>query len=140
MLWDNEPGIGRGARRAEQVAAFIGTLATRLVLLPPKDPEPKGIVERRNGWFETSFMSGRTFTSPEDFNDQVTGWLVRANGRRVRTVGAAPVDRLGADLAGMLPLPLPLPPVPLHLGWHSRIRLTPATTPWTCRRSGAWST
>ena len=42
LLWDNEPGIGRGARRADGVAAFMGTLATRLVLLPPKDPESKG--------------------------------------------------------------------------------------------------
>lgn len=119
LFWDNEPGIGRGARRAEGVAAFMGTLATGLVLLPPKDPESKGIVERRNGWFETSFMPGRTFTSPEDFNTQFTDWLATANARQVRTVKAAPVDRLAVDRAAMLPLP----PVPLHLGWRNRIRL-----------------
>lgn len=119
LLWDNEPGIGRGTRRAEGVAAFMGTLATRLVLLPPNDPESKGIVERRNHWFETSFLPGRTFTSPEDFNAQFTGWLATANTRTVRTIKAAPVDRLEADLAAMLPLP----PVPLHLGWRNRIRL-----------------
>lgn len=119
LFWDNEPGIGRGSRRAEGVAAFMGTLATRLVLLPPKDPESKGIVERRNGWFETSFMPGRVFTSPADFNTQFTDWLATANTRKVRTIGAAPVDRLTADRAGMLPLP----PVPLHLGWRNRIRL-----------------
>src|SRR4051794_10704672 len=56
LIWDNEPGIGRRQRRAEGVAAFAGTLATGLVLLPPRDPESKGIVERRNGWFETSFI------------------------------------------------------------------------------------
>lgn len=49
LIWDNEPGIGRGQRRAEGVEQFLGTLATRLVLLPPRDPESKGIVERRNG-------------------------------------------------------------------------------------------
>lgn len=49
LIWDNEPGIGRGQRRAEGVAAFMGMLATRLVLLPPRDPESEGIVERRNG-------------------------------------------------------------------------------------------
>jgi len=38
----------------------MGTLATKLVLLPPNDPESKGVVERRSGWFETSFMPGRT--------------------------------------------------------------------------------
>jgi hypothetical protein len=119
LFWDNEPGIGRGARRAEGVAAFMGTLATTLVLLPPKDPESKGIVERRNGWFETSFMPGRTFASPEDFNAQFTDWLATANARQVRTVKAAPVDRLAVDRAAMLPLP----PAPLHLGWRNRIRL-----------------
>lgn len=119
LIWDNEPGIGRGQRAAEGVAAFMGTLAARLVLLPPKDPETKGIVERRNGWFETSFMPGRSFASPADFNGQFTGWLVKANARVVRTVGAAPVDRLEADKAAMLALP----PAVLHLGWRNRVRL-----------------
>jgi hypothetical protein len=119
LIWDNEPGIGRGQRRADGVAAFMGTLATRLVLLAPKDPESKGVVERRNGWFETSFMPGRSFTSPADFNGQFTDWLTTANTRVVRTVRAAPMSRLEADRAAMLPLP----PVPLHLGWRNRIRL-----------------
>ena len=79
LIWDNEPGIGRGQRRAEGVGSFMGTLATTLVLLPPRDPESKGIVERRNGWFETSFMPGRAFTCPADFNTQFSGWLTRAN-------------------------------------------------------------
>ena len=119
LIWDNEPGIGRGHCRAEGVAAFMGTLATKLVLLAPRDPESKGLVERRNGWFETSFMPGRTFTSPADFNAQFADWLVLANARVVRTIKAAPVDRLDADRAGMLALP----PIPLHLGWRNMIRL-----------------
>jgi hypothetical protein len=119
LIWDNEPGIGRGQRRAEGVEQFMGTLAAKLVLLPPRDPESKGIVERRNGWFETSFMPGRTFTSPGDFNTQFSDWLVKANTRVVRTLGASPGDRLQADLAAMLLLP----PIPLHLGWRNRIRL-----------------
>ncbi|WP_433017878.1 hypothetical protein [Kribbella sp. CA-294648] len=73
LIWDNEPGIGRGHRRAEGVASFMGTLATTPVLFPPNDPESKGVVvERRDGWFETSFMPGRRFDSPTDFNDQFT--------------------------------------------------------------------
>ena len=97
----------------------MGTLATRLVLLPPGDPESKGVVERRNGWFETSFMPGRTFTSPADFNAQFSDWLGRANTRVVRTIKAAPADLMDADRAAMLPLP----PIPLHLGWRNKIRL-----------------
>jgi len=119
LIWDNETGIGRGQRRAEGVAAFMGTLATKLVLLPPNDPESKGLVERRNGWFETSFMPGRRFTSPADFNAQFTDWLTRANARVVRTIKASPTDRLDTDRAAMLPLP----PIPLHLGWRNKIRL-----------------
>jgi hypothetical protein len=119
LIWDNESGIGRGQRRAEGVAAFMGTLATKLVLLPPNDPESKGLLERRNGWFETSFMPGRSFRSPADFNTQFGDWLVKANGRVVRTIKAAPVDRVEADRAAMLPLP----PIPLYLGWRNKIRL-----------------
>ena len=119
LIWDHEPGIGRGQRRAEGVASFMGTLATTLVLLPPNDPESKGLVERRNGWFETSFMPGRRFTSPADFNAQFTDWLARANARVVRTIKAAPVDLIDADRAAMLALP----PIPLHLGWRNKIRL-----------------
>jgi hypothetical protein len=119
LIWDNEAGIGRGQRRADGVTAFMGTLATRLVLLPPKDPESKGVVERRNGWFETSFMPGRAFASPADFNDQFTDWLTKANARVVRTIKAAPTDLIDADRAAMLPLP----PIPLHLGWRNKIRL-----------------
>jgi hypothetical protein len=119
LIWDNEPGIGRGQRRAEGVASFMGTLATKLVLLPPRDPESKGIVERRNGWFETAFMPGRRFTSPADFNAQFSEWLGKANARVVRTIKAAPVELIEADRAAMLALP----PIPLHLGWANTIRL-----------------
>jgi transposase len=119
LIWDNEPGIGRGRRHAEGVAAFTGTLATTLVRLPPRDPESKGIVERRNQFLETSFMPGRDFASPADFNTQLASWLTLANARVVRTVRARPVDLLDADKAAMLPLP----PVAPQAGWHNRVRL-----------------
>jgi hypothetical protein len=120
LIWDNEPGIGRGGRLAVGVPAFTGTLATKIVQLPPNDPESKGIVERRNRFFETSFMPGRTFASPADFNAQFSAWLQIANARTVRTIKARPVDLIEADRAKMLPLP----PVPLHLGWRERVRLS----------------
>ncbi|MFZ0529432.1 MAG: IS21 family transposase [Propionicimonas sp.] len=119
LMWDNEKGIGRGPHRSQGVPAFMGTLATRLVLLPPRDPESKGVVERRNGWFETSFMPGRDFDSPADFNHQFADWLATANQRVVRTTQAKPVDRLEKDRAAMLALP-PVPPV---VGWRKQVRL-----------------
>lgn len=119
LIWDNETGIGRRRRPAEGVGAFMGTLATKLVLLPPRDPESKGIVERRNGWFESSFMPGRSFVSPHDFNEQFASWLALKNQRVVRTTRSAPTSRLPADLAAMRALP----PHPLALGWHQHVRL-----------------
>lgn len=86
LIWDNERGVGRGPHRAEGVPAFMGTLATKLVLLRPRDPESKGIVERRNGWFEKSSMPGRSFASPADFNDQLDDWLIGANQHVVEPV------------------------------------------------------
>ncbi len=119
LIWDNERGIGRGPHRAEGVPAFMGTLATKLVLLRPRDPESKGIVERKNGWFEKSFMPGRSFASPADFNDQFTEWLATANQRVVRTTGAKPITLLETDRTAMLALP-PVPPI---VGWRKQVRL-----------------
>ncbi len=119
LIWDNESGIGRGKRHADGVAAFTGTLATTLQRLKPCDPESKGLVERRNGFFETSFMPGRVFASPADFGAQFNDWLTIANARVVRTIKTRPVDRLDADKAAMLPLP----PVAPAVGWVNRIRL-----------------
>ena len=119
LIWDNESGIGRGKRHAEGVGAFTGTLATTLVRLKPYDPESKGLVERRNGFFETSFMPGRDFSSPADFDAQFGDWLAKANARVVRTIKARPVDLLDADRAAMLPLP----PVAPAVGWVNRVRL-----------------
>jgi hypothetical protein len=88
----------------------MGTLGSRLVQLKPYDPESKGMVERANRYLETSFLPGRTFTSPQDFNDQLQLWLPTANSRRVRVLDGRPVDFLDADRAQMLTLP-PVPPV-----------------------------
>ena len=119
LLWDNESGIGRRNRLAHGVGEFCGTLATRMHQLKAHDPESKGIVERRNGFFETSFMPGRSFDSPADFNAQFTDWLEGANRRVVRTIRARPIDLVDADRAAMLALP----PVPPRVGWFNQIRL-----------------
>ena len=119
LIWDNEAGIGRRNAFAHGVAAFSGTLATRIVQLKPFDPESKGIVERANQYLETSFLPGRSFLSPADFNEQLRSWLPRANGRTVRRLGGRPTELVAADRAAMLALP---PVVPL-VGFAARVRL-----------------
>lgn len=119
LVWDNEAGIGRGGKLAVGVAAFTGMLATKIVQLRPYDPESKGIVERANGYLETSFLPGRTFCSPADFNTQLVDWLARANTRTVRALQARPVDLIDEDRAAMNPLP----PVPPAVGFTTKTRL-----------------
>jgi transposase len=110
LWWDNEAGIGRRGRLTDPVTALMGTLGSRLVQLKPYDPESKGMVERANRYLETSFLPGRSFTSPQDFNDQLRLWLPTANSRRVRVLDGRPVDFLAADRTQMLALP-PVTPV-----------------------------
>jgi transposase len=91
----------------------------KVVILKPADPEAKGLLERVHDHLERSFLPGRTFSGPADFNAQLAGWLQLVNRRRRRVLGCAPSDRIGADRAAMLPLP-PLPPV---TGWRYSTRL-----------------
>ena len=119
LLWDRESAIGGTGRVSTPAAAFAGTLATQIKLAPPRDPEFKGMVERNNGFLETSFLPGRTFVSPADFNVQLADWLARANTRTVRSIQGRPVDLLEVDYRAMLALPPVAPPI----GLNHRIRL-----------------
>jgi len=119
LVWDNEPGIGQHHRLTVGARSFAGTLGTRIHQVPPRDPESKGVIERANGFFETSFMPGRTFTCPADYNAQLAGWLPRANARLLRRTGQPPAVRVSADVAAMSGLP----PVPPAVGMCVRVRL-----------------
>lgn len=120
LLWDRESAIGGTGKVSVPAAAFAGTLATRFRLAPPRDPEYKGMVERNNGYLETSFLPGRTFASPADFNHQLSEWLdATANARTVRSIQARPADLLAADLAAMITLPAAAPAT----GLAYRVRL-----------------
>jgi hypothetical protein len=119
LVWDREAAIGGNGRLTDAAASFAGTLATRIRLAPPRGPEAKGIVERANGYLETSFLPGRTFGSPEDFNTQLSGWLPKANQREVRAIKARPVELWEQDTRAMLALP----PVTPAVGLTRRVRL-----------------
>lgn len=120
LLWDNESGIGQRGRLADGVAGFCGVLGTRLIQARPYDPETKGVVERANGYLGTSFLPGREFTSPADFNAQLDTWLTAvANRRRHATTCAIPAHALAADRTAMAELP----PVAPTIGTTTTTRL-----------------
>jgi transposase len=123
LVWDGEGAIGRWrAGKPELTAecqAFRGTLGTRVVICKPADPEAKGLIERCHDYLERSFLPGRVFTCPADFNAQLHDWLATANTRHHRALGCRPADRIDADRAAMLALP-PVAPV---TGWRHSARL-----------------
>jgi transposase len=123
LVWDGEGAIGRWRSGKPELTAgcqaFRGTLGVKVVICKPADPEAKGLLERAHDYLERSFLPGRQFTGPADFNAQLGGWLTVANSRPKRVLGCAPADRVTADRAAMLALP-PVPPV---TGWRSSARL-----------------
>jgi transposase len=123
MVWDGESAVGRwrGGRSelTRDCQAFRGTLGAKVIICRPGDPEAKGLVERAHDYLETSFLPGRSFASPADFNAQLQAWLEPVNHRHRRVLGCAPTDRIVADKAAMLALP----PVAPATGWRASTRL-----------------
>jgi transposase len=123
LVWDGEGAVGRWRARQPALTAacqgFRGVLGAKVLICKPADPEAKGIIERLHDYLERSFLPGRSFTSPTDFNTQLQAWLGMANQRRKRSLGCAPAERIAADRAAMLTLP----PVPPATGWEMSLRL-----------------
>ena len=78
-------------------------------LVGPADPEAKGLVERANGYLETSFLPGRSFEDVADFNRQLAVWLKRANQRIHGTTRVRPAEAIFEDRGAMMACPPVLP-------------------------------
>jgi transposase len=82
----------------EPLARFAGHFGFGVHFRPAGDPEGKGVVERLHGYMETSFVPGRRFSDPRDFQVKLDRWFDEvANIRFHRTIRCRPVDRLGED-------------------------------------------
>jgi transposase len=124
LVWDNEAAVGSWRagkpKLTEDFEAFRGMLGLRVIQCKPRDPEAKGLVERGNGYLETSFLPGRGFDGPDDFNHQLQIWMEeKANQRLHRGLGCRPIERWSSDRAAMAALP----PVEPALGWRVDVRL-----------------
>jgi transposase len=66
-----EGAVGRWRARQPELTgacqAFRGTLAAKVLICKPGDPEAKGLVERFHDYLERAFLPGRVFACP-DFN------------------------------------------------------------------------
>lgn len=112
LVWDREGALHAGdGRPTEAYAALCGRLRVGWHFCGPNDPQAKGVVERLQGYIETSFEPARRFANEFDFADQLDGWFdTRANLRTHRALRCRPADRLPEDLGAMSPLPREQPP------------------------------
>jgi transposase len=123
-VYDGEPAISvrRGKRLiyTHDYLRMKGTLGMGSIVLAKGHPERKGVVERANGYLETSFMPGRVFADRDDFNTQLGDWLeTKANVRVHSGLRCRPSERIEEDLAAMMVLPPLLP----DMDWHHDLRL-----------------
>jgi transposase len=99
-----------GGRPTDSFACFCGQLGVSPWILEQGDCQAKGVVERLQGFAETSFEPGRTFANELDFQDQLDRWFSeRANVRLHRSLRARPVDRFESERRRMRALPEPGP-------------------------------
>jgi transposase len=123
LVWDGEGAIGRWrsgrSELTKECQAFRGTLGAKVLVCRPADPEAKGMIERAHDYLERSFLPGRDFGSPAEFNAQLDAWLAVVNTRPRRALGCAPTERITADLQAMVALP----PVAPATGWRASSRL-----------------
>ncbi len=113
LVWDGEGALhAGGGRPTDPLAAFCGQLGVGWRFLEARDPQSKGVVERLQGYLETSFEPGRSFAGELDYQAQLDRWFgERANVRFHRTLRCRPLDRLSEELTVMRPLPGRLPDV-----------------------------
>jgi hypothetical protein len=89
---------------------LCGQLAVGWRILERRDCEAKGVIERLQGFIETSFEPGRSFANELDFQEQLDRWFdERANVRLHRTLRERPVDRLARERESLRALPDPGP-------------------------------
>lgn len=121
LVFDNDASIvatrehGR-ARLHPEVAALLGALHARPVVLPPRRPTSKGAVERTIGYLETSFLPLRTFTSLDDLQAQHDTWASgTAFPRHLRRTGTTVAVGWAVEQGHLARLSAPLPDTALHL-------------------------
>jgi hypothetical protein len=87
-------GPGPQRRRPRMTRGRPGRWARRWWSASPPTPKPKGLIERCPDYLERSFLPGRDFASPADFNAQLGQWLAVVNTRRRRWAVPRPTGSL----------------------------------------------
>jgi O-antigen/teichoic acid export membrane protein len=123
LTWDRDGAFGCSQDGKADVTGddhdFCRSLGTRLVTGEPSDAKTRGLIERAQAYLEHAFLAGRNFSSPPDFNAQLSRWLEAANTRRRQHPNLSPIELINTDRRAMLPLPS----APPATGWHLSMKV-----------------
>jgi O-antigen/teichoic acid export membrane protein len=118
MTWDADspvcPSESGQISLSAECADFFDALGAKLIIGRSPGPQTRSLIEQAQAHMERSFLPGRAFTSPEDFNTQLRTWLKIRNTWQRRPPELSPAELIDIDKRAMLPLP----PVPPPSGWH----------------------
>ena len=114
LVWDREGSLhAGGGKPTGEFAAFCGSVGVGWHFCEAADPQAKGVVERLQGYIESSFEPARIFANQLDFQIQLDNWFEsKANTRKHRGLRAAPAERLAEEKKSMRALPETLFPDP----------------------------
>jgi hypothetical protein len=100
----DRPALGEEVRFNRAFLDFCEHYGALPVACPPYWPRAKGKVEAGVKYVKTSFLTGRTFTTLEDLNQQLDAWLDRVANVRVHgTTGERPIDRYANEVHALRP-------------------------------------
>jgi O-antigen/teichoic acid export membrane protein len=113
LTWDNDVAICQWrAGKMEftnECREFCYVLGVNIIIGGSADTKTRGLIEQAHVELERSFLPGRSFASPMDFNAQLRDWLDTANTHRRQPPNRSPIDLISADRQAMLSLPLAPP-------------------------------
>jgi hypothetical protein len=123
MTWDNDAAISRWEagriRLSDECADFFAALGAKVIIGRPADPWARGLIEGAQAYLERSFLPGRTFSSPANFNVQLRDWLHMSNTRQRKPSELPPAELIDLDKRAMLRLP----PIPPPSRWHLSVKV-----------------
>ena len=119
IAWSSQRAVGRRlpsgmTQLTKECTEFAAALGAKLIIGGTAGQLTRDLLEGAHVHLERSFLAGRAFNSPGDFNAQLAAWLAGTGNQARSAPGCSAQELVGADKRAMLPLPA-VPPV---TGWR----------------------
>jgi len=119
IAWSSQRAVGRRlpsgmTELTKECTEFAAALGAKLIISGTASQPTRNLLEGAHVNLERSFLAGRAFRSPEDFNAQLAAWLAGTGNQARPAPGRSAGELVAADKRAMLRLPA-VPPV---TGWR----------------------